>query len=275
MTVIRKGIEKFKAMSLVQRIEFSAAMVLSLALVIGLPVYAWLANNKSLETMTKIMEPGEIIIRSGNEESVEYFALQDIDIESIASGTPQKFVFSVKPGGYNNNVKYGLQIAHTTNIPFTYSIYKAAEDDTDLTGMTEDQIEDWVGNNDLAIYNKKNNKSDPMYYKKVGDALDMVTLNPDSTYGRILGDKTNWTYGQTYDGDGDDPELYAVPVYLQTRDDLFHPETAPGDYDFYILELGWDRTAATAAGAGLADWNKAENNKETDMIYITASKRLS
>ena len=40
-------------------------------------------------------------------------------------------------------------------------------------------------------------------------------------------------------------------------------------YDYYILEINWNEEAAATR---FSEWNEAANKKETDMIYITASR---
>lgn len=261
-------IDKFKKLRRRQKVELITASVLSVALLISIPVYAWFAKNKKLETMTKIQEPGEIVIRSGRSLSpseadpIVNFEMQDIDIKSISEGKAKQYVFSVMPGEYNT--RYDIQLAHTTNIPFTYSLYKASEVDT--TNLTAAQI------SNLAVYHPRTDKTKTTYYQKVGNAISMVDKNLDNgSYGRYIAKKDDSYYDETY-SEGDDPEIYAVPVYSQTENYLSH-QNESDDYDYYILELGWDDGSETANSA-FDKWNNAENNKETDMIYITASRHI-
>lgn len=269
-----KQFDWFKKLSKTQKIEFTVSLILTVTLIIALPVYAWFANNKKLETITKIKEPGEIIIRAGKKpgateaDSIVNFEMQDIDIESIAEGKPQCFVFSVLPDEYN--MGYKLQLAHTTNIPFTYTIYKASAPDT--TGMTNEQLAQ------LVIYHPRNDNSSITYYQKDGSALSLTALNEDdgTAFGRTIakqndvGDEYK-CYSQTYAA-GDTPEIYAVPVYLQSETQR-HSESASDSYDYYILELGWDESANIDDDYAFTDWNTGKNNKETDIIYITAARQ--
>lgn len=80
-----------------------------------------------------------------------------------------------------------------------------------------------------------------------------------------------YQYKNTYTVGTDDPELYAIPVYKQS-DKI--PEAgmnmaSENGYDYYILEIDWNEEAAAT---GFSEWNEAANKKETDMIYITASR---
>lgn len=271
-----KLLDKIKQLNGRQKAEFIIASVLTVAFMIALPTYAWFSRNRNLETITKIKEPGEIIIRAGKREGqteadpIVNFEMKDIDIESIAGGKPQQFVFSVLPGDYN--LGYDIQLAHTTNIPFTYTLYKATIPDT--SGMTDQEKAA------LAVYYPRNNKTDKTYYQKNGAPLPMRVLNADdgTSYNRVIAKQDNTgdnykSYSQTYD-EGDHPEIYAVPIYSQTVNPINHPSDATDDYDYFILELSWDNSAATIEDDPFDDWNTGKNNKETDMIYITASRHL-
>ena len=278
-----KALDRFRKLNKRQKAELITASFLTAALLVALPTYAWFAGSKNLETITKIKEPGEIVIRAGkalktNEaDPIVNFEMKDIDIQAIAAGTPKRFVFSVYPGDYN--LGYNLQLAHTTNIPFTYTIYRATAPDT--TNMTSQQIAA------LTPYSPIEAPELVTYYQTDGNvdgnadntSLPMSALNEDdgTAYGRKIakqddnGDEYK-CYSQTYDG-ADEPDIYAVPVYMQTDQPVMRVgDPADGDgFDYFILELGWDTTAVTE-GSDYADWNIASNNKETDMIYITAKR---
>ena len=119
--------EKFLKLHKFKKIQFVVASILTLFLVVGGSVYAWFALSGNLETLTKVKEPENMDIRAGggigtaSPDPVVNFDLSDIDIESIAKGTPELRVFTVSTGDYR--MKYKLQLAYTTNIPFTYKIY--------------------------------------------------------------------------------------------------------------------------------------------------------
>ena len=284
-----KLLDRFKKMNSGQKAEFIAASVLSAAFLVALPTYAWFASNKNLETITKIKQPGDIIIRAGKAiketeaDPIVNFEMKDIDIESIAGkdgtdGKPQRFVFSVSPGGYNR-LPYDLQLAHTTNIPFTYKIYRAEKVGRSVVdAMTDEQKAD------LALYVPASAPDKSAYYTIVpysnsnSKEIPMFALNENTEklYGRTAkGDDAGddyKCYSQTYKG-SDDPDIYAVPIYMQSEFPIMPhtivDEDTDDGFDYFILELGWDE-AYSGASQGYIDWNKASNNKETDIIYITA-----
>lgn len=256
--------KKFSELSTGKKVQAIIASVFTVALLIALPVYAWFALGGKLEAFTKIKEPDNLDIRAGHYDAVKYFSLNDIDIESIASGTPHRVVFSVSAGDYK--IPYQIQLAHTTNIPFKYRIYRAKEWDSahkpanpDVTYISE------------PLKNQGATEADyTFYYTKVGDAIDLTAKNADSsssgTYGRTLALGSGTYYDNTYD-DGDTPEVYAVPIYEQSGRITYDSES---DHDYFILEISFD-TSATAK-EGFSEWNAADNKKETDMIYLTASR---
>ena len=181
-----KAFEKLKSMSRKQKIDFAAASVLTAAFMVALPTYAWFASNKNLETITKIKEPGEIMIRAGKSldpdeaDSIVNFEMKDIDIEKIAAGTPQCFVFSVSPGDYT--LGYNIQLAHTTNIPFVYKIYHATEvcrvDGAGSSGVSSGVQPD-VSVDDLIPYHTIGDSSTIVYYDKVdSDTSDSLLYTP-------------------------------------------------------------------------------------------------
>jgi hypothetical protein len=256
----------FSALSTGKKVQAAIASALTLALLIILPVYAWFALNQKMEAFTKIKEPDKLNIRAGHYDPVQYFSLNEIDIEAIAEegGKPHCVVFSVSAGDYK--IPYQIQLAYTTNIPFKYQIYRATElkesdphDNPDVTYISKPLQDQGL----TAV-------KYTFYYKKKGDAIELTAKNPDETslgkYGRTLALGNDDYYDQTYDT-GDEPEIYAIPIYEQTGKLTYD---ATSEHDYYILEISWDDEAVEKDG--FTDWNSDKNQKETDMIYLTVSR---
>lgn len=252
--------ESLKKLTTIQKIEIVIASVTTVLLMIAVPVYAWFSNTNKVETMTKVKEPANLDICAGDGDSVENFELSNIDLEDIQkTGQPKCYVFGVVTG--NLKTFYDIQIAHTTNIPFTYTLYRAEE------ATSSDA--------NVVIYEPLDGSKTKYYKRSVEEgktapvALPLDDLNADtaniSHYGRKLAKTDDRFYGLGYDDEDDDPEIYAVPIYSQVQE----LETYDADHDFYILEIGWDQTNS---GSGFSKWNAAKNIKETDIIYITASR---
>lgn len=250
---------KFSELSTGKKVQAIIASVFTVALLIALPVYAWFALGGKLEAFTKIKEPHNLDIRAGHYDAVQYFSLNDIDIESIASGTPHRVVFSVSAGDYK--IPYQIQLAHTTNIPFTYKIYRATESTSAPGGTYVTYVSEPL---------KEQGESTYIFYYARGTEIPLTAQNPDpastTNYGRRLALGSGAYYDDTYDG-GDNPEIYAVPIYEQSERITYDSES---DHDYFILEISFDTTAT--AKEGFSEWNAAENKKETDMIYLTASR---
>ena len=90
-----------------------------MVLLVALPVYAWFTHKRSIALTTKINAPTQLYITAGNKESVANLEMADIDVENDSY---KDFVFGI--GGADVQ-QYQIQLAHTTNIPFEYEIYRA------------------------------------------------------------------------------------------------------------------------------------------------------
>ncbi|MCR5458018.1 MAG: hypothetical protein K6F14_08070 [Clostridiales bacterium] len=263
---MKKILGKFKNLKTAQRVEVIIALTLSLVIVIGFPVYAWFANAYNLETMAKVKELGQLDLRAGHAQPLLNFTLDNIDIEDMEdNGTAEYRVFSVRTGSYS--IAYRIQLAHTTNIPLKYTIYKATEVNAE-------------GANTVSYKPLYPDPDDPVeggttYYYEIGDEVDLAEMNAVSSsateyYGRTIAESSGTYYDLTYDED-DDPEMYAVPLYLRSDKISTYNGDTKGDYDYYVLKIEWDQEAAAT---NFTKWNRAENNKETDIIYISVAMAL-
>ena len=253
--------EKFKQLKPSQKVECVIAFLLSLFLVVAIPAYAWFSSSHKMETLTKVQAPPALDIRAGNKHDIVNFRLSDIDLEKMAEDNGKKcYVFCVKSG--EQGAEFKIQLAHTTNIPFEYKIYPARAltdgDDPSVYDVDYEYVESGVTKH--------------TYYKKTDGAFDMTKLNPEvqadaELHGRELAnfrDKTG--YKDEYDGT-DEPEIYVMAKYSQTEEIT----STTDDYDFFILEVNFNGHKDDAT-PGFAKWNRPDNLKETDIIYISALK---
>ena len=252
---------KDKKLNRVQKIQIIIASVLTIAIIIAISVYAWFALASNMETMTKVKEPDNLDIRAGNFNPIINFDLNGMNIEDMAENDHAEYrVFSVSAGDYK--IAYKLQLTHTTNIPFKYTLYSA----TWMKDVTEQDSA-----NSYVEYHPINDDSVISYYQ-IGEEIPLHEINPDmsneNTYGRVIARNSGKIYNDTYDGAGDSPEIYAVPIYSQTGS-ITPTNKESNEHDYYVLKIEWDKEAANK---GFTKWNKAENNKETDIICITASR---
>ena len=271
---------KWKGLSRSKKIQASAAAVITLVLVIGLPVFAWFTSERKTATVIKINAPTTIKIGAGNEEPVEMIDLSNINVQEyldennqtlITEGT---YVFCVT-GKYLS--KYDLQIARTTNIDFEYELYRVDSEnykDVISKGITAKPAAE--SGYEIAEY-KSELDGNTYYYpyptsnssdKKQGNVtVKGVFLNAKNNGGHTIGDGEEKIDGSTtfhahnYENYGH-VNQYAEPLYWQVKG---LPVTGKvgdvGFVDYYVLKIKW-------AGKNLT------NNKETDMLYITARKSI-
>lgn len=180
--------------------------------------------------MTKINEPHILSIKAGDMQDIEQLELGTIDVSGEQKYKDVVFcVYSEKAGQL-----YYLQLAHTTNIGFTYTIYKASK--TDSAGIT------YLGE-----------------HFKQGEVLSGKYLNMDDD-GKHA---TKAYHATTYPAEGsqfyDKVQQSAEPLYWKSANQEALPQgskTDSGYVNYYILRISWDETV--------------QNNKETDMIYLMA-----
>ena len=242
-----------------ERIQFAVAAVLTVAVIIAIPIYAWFAHQRKVATMARINSPAKLEIKSGYAEDIINFKVSGINVET---STYKDFVFCVEGEDVS---AYNLQIARTTNIDFTYTLYKAHSIDEAHMISTDVVYED--PEKTLRYYRAYDEFRDVE-----GAAAYGGYINDDSSVSRTMG--TNQYSEKSYDS-GDALQYYAEPIYWQTKSPVvakgvdasgssfdeyssFYHEVEENKFlNFYILRVSWN------AGA-------LSNDKETDLIYITA-----
>ncbi|MGN0115424.1 MAG: hypothetical protein ACI396_08850 [Acutalibacteraceae bacterium] len=216
-----------------RKIMLSTAIIITLLLVACASVYAWFSNQRSLATMTKVQSPVTLTIGAGNKEDSKYIDLGGIDVEG--ENTSKDFVFCVQSASANGN--YKIQLAHTTNIAFTYKIYSAKE------------VADPSGDSVVTYYSELENKD--FYYKK-GTEISGAYLNQDADSKIANSVKHTDTYGAY-----NNVQKNAEPLYWQNSTPIKPASSENGFVDYYILEVNWVK-------------DSVKNDKETDMVYISA-----
>lgn len=160
---------------------------------------AWLRYARSLNTLTRIQVPSLTLTGPGGQDTIPV-ELGDIDLSKAGS---TESVFRIES---TSGTSYIIQLAHTTNLPLRYTIYK---------------LENASGTASTTLTGKYLN----------GNGIADNTLHA-ATYGTYASVQKN-----------------AEPLYWQSTAQVSNGE------DYYKLTVAWE------AGT---------NNKETDMIYITA-----
>lgn len=218
-------------MRLTRKKRVVISVILAFSALLALPVFAWLYMHRSMETITKVNMPNALLIGAGDAKPIQQLELSNIDVSGAQKYKDVVFcVYSTKPG-----LDYHLQLAHTTNIGFSYEIDKAS-------------IETEAANGSIFYLGD--------YYRK-GDKLAGIYLNKETTNNYATEAYHEKTYGAY-----NNVQVSAEPLYWKTTsqeklpDEMQTPDENGNYVNYYILHITWDETV--------------QNNKETDMIYIMA-----
>ena len=209
--------------------------------------YAWFRQSYSLSTVAKIKASIRLDLAAGNGEDASRFQIGTVD--TTGEGVTSKdYVIAVKKDTPTN---YILQIGHTTNIPFTYTLYKATEDNSGTVI--------YVGADNITHkYKKSDTEIKGKYLNKISD--DKILANSTGTY-----------HEQTYESYSKIQEN-AEPLYWQSNDTTLGTGTDLVDY--YILTVSWAKRPAGQQEDKTNDKYKYIDDiedKETDIVYISVS----
>ena len=259
--IFKRIMEKLNKLTIGEKVQLMIAIILTLAFVVSVPVLAWFSNQRRIATMARINSPAKLSIRSGYSEEIINFKMSGIDVGEGSVSGHKDFVFCVEG---EDVTAYNIQIARTTNINFTYTLYKAHSVDVSKKQDTDVEYTD---------------ENDVVRYYRIAEQFQDIEGSP--AYGgyinsnnavRIIG-TTNYTE-KSYEA-SDHRQIYAEPLYWQTKSPIlakgkdsdnvsydeynaFYDKSVDNKFlNFYILRVSW--------GAG-----DVSNDKETDLIYITA-----
>ncbi len=209
-----------------------------------------------------------------------------------------QYVFSVSGSGTD---RFTLQLAHTTNNQFTYTVYNATQYlyKKGTTGLSEEQKkacvpsdtdDDKIVKYDVNANSHTENKlviptdaydavipEGKLYYVREGGegvGIGMISQNKKEVtldavdYKKVIGKTLDDAadekfYKETY-GQYTDVNEYAVPIYWQKAVTLQASEIDDNNKTFckyYILEVTWNEAQQATI-----------TNKETDMVYISVDR---
>ncbi len=201
--------------------------------------YAWYFSKKEIASYAPISSPESLYIGAGHRdaandtfEDIRYLYFDEMD---ATHETYVDKVFCI----YGKGVPaYKIQLAYTTNNPFSYSIYPATESQTASTG---------------AVYCPTHqNPSVDYYYSINGAELTGTFLNKQVVGGETIAtsDKHNDTYGSYAN-----VQKNAEPIYWQTTSSEIGSDR--NDFvNYYIIRV-WKN-------------GKTSNDRETDLLCIAA-----
>ena len=226
------------------------SLILTITVMVSIPVFAWFTYQKKMATMAKINSPAKLSLKSGAGEDIVQFKMAGIDAEngtydSVNNYYYKDFVFCVEGEDISS---YKIQLTHTTNINFTYYIYKATTSTTGVEYVKEDRSK--------AYYEPAESYIEGIYINKA----DKSYTDNGNTITRKIG---NSQYEKPSYETTDSRQEYAEPLYWQTSNSITANDE---EYDenedehefrnYYVLRVTWK--------------SDVKNDKETDLIYITA-----
>ena len=260
---MKKLIETIKKLSFAVKVQLIIAILCTMAV----PAFAWFVYQDRIETFSKIKEPPSINLASGGDDPALYISLENID---VSKSTVKYIVFSVEPGKYS---AYDIQLSHTTNIPFTYELYRIQEDEN---GMIEyiDHTRDVNAEETTIKYKIMTMPEGTAAWK-----VELKDINPDEkTTGRTLGVENDLNkYNRKNYADTDNVNQYVKPIYSVARriPQLNENEDGSSARDYFAIKLTWTQGANNLTESNANYWNNAYNNKETDLIYISAKQNTT
>lgn len=230
-------------------------LIALLTLLVSTTVYGWLFVYRRMDLLGQVKAPIRLELRAGALESIQEFSLGEIDVST--SSHSQNYVFAVFG---DKEVAYKLQLAYTTNIPFSYNLYSAEQFVSEQGGAPADVVYTEHKAADANTY---------YYYKKEEIPCNLLNLDINSNLALENGEYHNKTYGESESDDNAyaNVQIHAEPLYLQSKnmyhlgvDDL---SEMVGDYAvaYYILTVSWTQEQLIK--------EQIANNKETDLIYLT------
>lgn len=287
-----KVIRKIRDLSTLTKIEIVVALILTIVMCAAIPVYAWFTNQKKIAELAKIKAPDELYINAAHKEDIINLDMTSVDVTKKYTTTDngvltehditsQSFVFSVSGEWVNS---YTLQIEHTTNNPFKYTIcegeiYKSIAEMKVKHSDCEDRNDDgslkyieYRATNvyDTAEMQKITNWGDDgltietgqLYYIWIGDEVK----NKNNQTGGYLNQKgsgtdnryANDTYLEKSYESGTKYQKYAKPLFWQLKN-IKASETKAPFYNTYVIKIDW-------TGVN----NITDYKKETDIFYISA-----
>lgn len=213
-----------------QKYQLILALIATALLAVLVGTQAWLTYVRKLQTAAVVDMPN-LIIQGPLDSDTAPLELGDIDVTAKEDDGEyhRKYVFSITAV---NAEYYKLQLAHTTNIPFTYTIYPA-------------EMENLGGR---GTHKKEEGNYTYWYTADQDHDLPGIYLNQDGS--KANRDYHEQTYG-TYPTEYVQPN--AEPLYWQSNSVQADRNNVIRHY--YILDISWEE--------GL------KNNKETDMVYLT------
>jgi len=216
-----------------------AVVVLVVLSSLGVVTYAWYTVRAGLTNYAPVFSPEALYIGAAHRdldsdtfEDARYLYFSGMDAEGADYVDKVFCVYGKGIGAYK------IQLAYTTNNPFTYVLYHANESETnDSPGAVEHIV---------------HHEAKAYYYSASGEAIAGSFLNRTIEGG--VGIATDAKHEETY-GSYDEVQKNAEPIYWQTSSSETG-NSRGGFVNYYLLRIYKN--------------GKATNDRETDVLCIAA-----
>ena len=207
-----------------QKRQLILALVTTALLAVVLGSLAWFQYPRKLQTLTEVHVPS-LWLEGANGQNIKTVDLGEINVEGGSFN--KRYVFAVAS---NEKNPYRLQLAHTTNIDFTYTIYAAQRVETPPSTGDYETVS--------GTYYQIGSPVSGKYQNQDSETKLATDVYHSTTYG---------SYGKV--------QKNAEPLYWKS-DKLTFPatETSAPYISYYVLDVSWDKDVY--------------NTKETDLIYL-------
>lgn len=289
-------LNRIKKLSVTKRVQLAVAVLFTVGMMIAIPVYAWFSHMRKAAEMYKVQYPNSLYINSGHREDRIYFGLDGVNVNEYVKDEngeyvkvngqlvqirEQYYVFSVSG---SNTRSFLLQMAHTNNNKFTYTIYEATQySDVDLataavTSTDPETEEEVVDVSRLVTYTQHagshtenniqvigdefvNNATSDLYYVRAENPVAGSYLNVTGS-GAYPANTNDEYYVANY-GTNSNVEGSSVPSYWQKLINLTDEEIDANKQfcKYFILRVSW------------GDEQNTQVDKETDMIYFSVKRQ--
>lgn len=296
---MKKIVHKIKELTAAKKIRLAVALLLTAAMMVAVPTYAWFSQQQKAAEMYKVQYPNSLYINAAHREDQIFFDLDAVNVNKllrdddnnviyytdaacttispyidnsdhskgyvITSYTKvvrsQKYAFSVFGA---NTQRFKLQLAYTNNNQFKYQIYEAEESAGHPVPVNPDV--EYVTNDNAHTMSKDIFSDDinmagdiTLYYVKSQNALSGNYLNIKSGSNDLLGQPSGSYYTNNY-GNNTNVQERCVPIYWQSQEISVQNETSNKQFhNYFVLEVTWGDT-------------RTAEKKETDMIAITVQR---
>lgn len=226
--------------------------------------YAWFTQGHKIARMQEVVPPNMIFLSAAHRKAEIYFQIGEVN--TSAAATHKDYVFSVSGVGVQH---YQLELAHTTNNPFTYTIYPAKcyeyDSSNPLAGtegvnyvlFTAPKANTLGAPETITNIEDISTDTEKVYYYIIDSTSGAVAgaYQNEASNNPLLANSTGSQHTKTYNN-GDLVQKNAEPLYWKSSS---IDGNTNAFCDNYIIRVDWN-------GATLDN-----KTKETDIIYLFAS----